>query len=62
MLPIDASRPLERLPHSGCTGSLLLAVNNTARQLLETLGYIAGKDGSIGSSSKGGGGSKGKKR
>jgi hypothetical protein len=40
------------------------AVNNTARQLLEALGYIAGKDGSSGSSSSkgGGGGSKGKKR
>ncbi|PRW56314.1 IMPACT [Chlorella sorokiniana] len=39
-------------------------INNTARQLLEALGYIAGKDGSSGSSSSkgGGGGSKGKKR
>lgn len=42
---------------------LLCAVNNTARQLLEACGYIAGKDGGgSSSSSKGGGSGKGKKR
>lgn len=42
---------------------LFCAVNNTARQLLEACGYIAGKDGGGGSSSsKGGGGGKGKRR
>lgn len=48
------------LPHFCTDFCRLSAVNNTARQLLEACGYIAGKDG--GSSSSKGGSGKGKKR